>query len=154
MKSPSKSPQKQLSSGFRFIDHTADVVIEAWGSTVEEAFEQAGYGYFTMLLNPKTITPTDRYIVELEGHSLETLLYKWIEEFIFLLDAESLVCTNLKVHSINSNTSPIQLKGQCDTESFDPAKHEAETEVKAITFAELKITQTKDETRIRYTLDL
>ncbi|MHA2060031.1 MAG: archease [Candidatus Ranarchaeia archaeon] len=154
MKPSTKSPRKLRLPGFRFLDHTADVIIEAWGPTVEKAFEQAGYGFYTVLLNPKKITPTGNYEVELEGHSLETLLYRWIEEFIFLLDAEGLVCTDLEISSINHQTSPVVLKGRCGTESFDSIKHEARAEVKAMTFAELKITQTQDETLLRFTLDL
>ena len=40
MKNSSKTPIEKTPSGFRFLDHTADTVIEAWGSSIEDAFEQ------------------------------------------------------------------------------------------------------------------
>ena len=145
---------KQQSSGFRFLDHTADIIIEAWGPTLNSVFEQAGYGFFTVLLDPKNITPSGTHEIEIEAHSIETLLYKWIEEFIFLFDAEQLVCTNIKVQSIETHAPTKVLRGTCGTEIFDPKKHEAKAEVKAMTFAEMKITQAKDEILVKFTLDL
>ena len=37
--------------GFRFLDHTADVSVESWGSNLEEAFSQTALSLMT------TITP-------------------------------------------------------------------------------------------------
>ena len=43
---------KRPSTGYEYLDHTADVQLHAWGPTIKEAFEQcakAMFGYITEL---------------------------------------------------------------------------------------------------------
>ena len=36
--------------GFRFLEHVSDVLIEAWGETLEEAFKQAAKAFFETMV--------------------------------------------------------------------------------------------------------
>jgi SHS2 domain-containing protein len=58
------------------------------------------------------------------------------------------------VLSIETTDEGYHAKGKAWGEEIDLEKHETRTEVKAMTYADLKIEQHDDETRIWFTLDL
>ncbi|MEM4679195.1 MAG: archease, partial [Candidatus Jordarchaeales archaeon] len=82
---------------FRFLEHTADVKIEAEGKTLEEAFEEAARGLYELMTDISKVTPVVEKKIEVEGSDLENLLYNWLEEFIYLTDSERLVFSDFKV---------------------------------------------------------
>ena len=43
--------------GFRFLEHTADIYVEAHGKTLEEAFEEAALAMFESMTDTKNILP-------------------------------------------------------------------------------------------------
>ena len=106
------------------------------------------------MLSPKKITPSESRTIRLEAPSLEALLYKWVEEFIYLIDAEQLVCTDIDVQNICFTPPLVTLEATCKTEPIDPQKHALKTHVKAMTYANLSIAYTKYQSKIRYTLDI
>ena len=61
-----RSDDSSSSSGFAYLDHTADVWVHAWGSTVEQAFEQCVYGLMdTMIENFHAIEETTSHPIEI-----------------------------------------------------------------------------------------
>ena len=41
--------------GYKFKDHTADVLFEAYGKSLNEVFENSAYAFFDMTANRKTV---------------------------------------------------------------------------------------------------
>ena len=53
-------------AGFRFLEHTADVQIESWGPTLEEAFSQTALSLMaTITPNINIISPNIQKIMEI-----------------------------------------------------------------------------------------
>ena len=140
--------------GFKFIEHTADIIIEAWGETLERAFEDAARATFEVMTDTKSIEPRVERRVEVEGFDLENLLLRWIEELLILFDSESLLLGEFRVDEIAKSQDGYKLKATVKGEKFNPEKHESRTHVKAITYAQMKIWKDNNTWHVRFTLDI
>ena len=85
------------SAGFVEIEHTADRAIEAWGSTPGELFEQAARGLFSLLSEEDAPGPLAYRQVELEVPDLETALVDWLNELLYLSEAEGEMFADFQV---------------------------------------------------------
>lgn len=140
--------------GFDHLEHTADVLIEALGRTLEEAFEYSALGVYEVITNTKKVKPKTRIDVEVEGDDLENLLYKWIEELLIYTDAEGMVFSIFKICKILKDKDRYKLVASAWGEKFDPEIHEERTIVKAMTYAQMSIENVGDCWRIQFVVDI
>jgi SHS2 domain-containing protein len=140
--------------GFKFHEHTADITLECWAPTLKQAFEEAALGAFEVILDTSTVEPLYPIEIDLRGIDLEELLVEWIGQLIALIDIESSFYSKFEVSSINQESKGFSMKGQAWGEPINLEKHETRTEVKAMTYADLKIIQESEKTTIWFTLDL
>jgi len=142
-------------AGYRWLDHTADVLIHSWGKGLESAFEQTAYGLM------ETITPDLSKIsievekkIKIEAEDKEALLFDFLSEFLFIFDVEDLVFSEVKVHSIELIEGRYELRASLKGEIFNKDKHEVGTEVKAITYSFLEINEGTDKVDIKMVFDI
>ncbi len=140
---------------FRFLEHTADVKIEAEGETVEEAFEEAAKALYELMTDTSKIEPRVEKKITVEGEDLESLLYNWLEEFIYLTDAERLVFSEVNIEEVKKESDGrYKLTATAKGEKFDHNKHVSKTEVKAATYHEMEINIKNDSVRLIFVLDI
>ena len=140
--------------GFRFHEHTADITLECWAPTLKQAFEEAARGAFEVILDTSTVEPLHPIDINLRGIDLEELLVEWVGRLIALIDIESSFYSKFEISSITQESEGFILKGQAWGEPINHEKHDTRTEVKAMTYADLKINQEPKKTTIWFTLDL
>jgi len=138
---------------FDYEDHTSDIVVKAWGETLEKAFECAAIGVAEIMVNRETLEGKERKKVIVAGYDLENLLYRWIEEIIYLFDSQGFLVKEAKVNRISGDVEPI-LEGELIGERYNPAKHEARTHVKAATYSLMEIEKEDSIWRVRLTVDI
>jgi len=143
-----------MDHGFRFHDHTADITIECWAPTLVTAFEEAALATFEVILDTSTVTPTESAEIETRGYDMEELLVEWIGHLIALIDITDRSYSKFKVDTITKDGEEYMLKGRAFGETIDFDKHDTRTEVKAMTYADMKIDQQADKTTLCFTLDL
>ena len=143
-----------MERGFRFHDHTADITVECWGPTLEAAFEEAGLATFEVILDASTVSPLESAEIETRGYDLEELLVEWVGHLIALIDITGRFYSKFEVDSISQENEEYVLKGRALGEKIDFDKHDTKTEVKAMTYADMKIDQQPDKTTLYFTLDL
>ncbi|MFB0560577.1 MAG: archease [Candidatus Lokiarchaeia archaeon] len=141
-------------SGYRFLEHTADIKVKAYGKTLNEAFQEAARALFEVMTDTSKIYPNIRRKIDVEAEDLEALLYVWLEEFIYLFDSEGLVFSEFKVESIQQTEGRYKLEGEAHGEEFDEEKHPQRTEIKAITYHEMKIKQAPEKTVLEFVFDI
>jgi SHS2 domain-containing protein len=129
--------------GFKYHDHPADITVECWASTLEQAFEEAALGALEVILDTSTVEPNDSVDVNVQGIDLEELLVEWIGHLIALIDINSQFYSKFEVLEIAENP-----------EGFTLERHDTRTEVKAMTYADMSIEQEAERTTLRFTLDL
>nr|MDO8080696.1 archease [Candidatus Freyarchaeota archaeon] len=141
-------------TGYRFLEHTADVKVEAYGKTINEAFKEAARALSEVMTDTSKIRPFIRRKIEVEAEDLQALLYEWLEKFIYLFDSEGLVFSEFNVESIQQVEGRLKLKGEAVGEEFDEEKHPQRTAIKAATYHEMKIKQSPKKTILEFVLDI
>ncbi len=94
---------------------------------------------FGVIIFNATLQPERRVDIELESEGLENLLYDYLSELLYLFEVEEIVFGQFKVDSIERTNSGYVLKGRASGESIDTERHNFETEVKAVTYHQLKV---------------
>ena len=140
--------------GFDHLEHTADVLVEARGSSLSEAFETAALATYEVMTDTSRVEPRVRVEVEVEGYDLFNLLYRWIEELIAHTDSRRLVFSKFKVKEIEIGQDYARLKAEAWGEEFNPEKHPSRTVVKAMTYAQMSMREDSGCWTIRFVVDI
>ncbi|XP_032058286.1 protein archease isoform X2 [Anas acuta] len=82
-----KAKYPPLNKKYEYLDHTADVQLHAWGDTLEEAFEQCVMAMFGYMTDTETVEPLDTVEVEAEGHDMLSLLFHFLDEWLYKFSA-------------------------------------------------------------------
>ncbi|MCS7111620.1 MAG: archease [Ignisphaera sp.] len=129
--------------GFKFLPHTADVMIKSWGNSLEEAFSTAAKALFEIITDTNSVAPSSEVDLKVCGYDLENLLYRWLEELLYYHDSRNMVFSKFQVEYIKEERSSDErqycLYGRALGEEFNKDKHESRTVVKAITYHQMKI---------------
>jgi len=120
---------------FDIIDHTADVGITAYGEDIKQLFCNAALALFSLMTDVQSIRGKIQHRVEINSESRDNLLVEWLNELIYLFDAEHLLFNHFEIESLDNN----QLKATCYGEKLDPARHRIKTGVKAATYYMLEV---------------
>jgi SHS2 domain-containing protein len=124
---------------FEFVDRvTSDLSFVAWGPTLEALFAAAAKALLAATVeDPARVAPRVRRKVLLEEPDLELLLLRFLNELVYLRDAEQLLLRprHLRV-SVNDVT---HLEAELVGEAIDAERHRMDIEVKAVTAHGLRI---------------
>ncbi|GMH38738.1 hypothetical protein BSKO_06622 [Bryopsis sp. KO-2023] len=138
---------------FEYLDHTADVQIHSWGRDVSEAFAQAALGMFNYMTPLDGIRPkASECTIEAEGHDMMSLLFAFLDEFLFVFHTEFLVCNEVEVLEFDRENWKIRASGS--GERFDRERHESGTEVKAITYSAMQIHESEGDAEVFVIVDI
>lgn len=128
------------------MDHTADVQLHSYGETLKEAFEQVGMAMFGYMTELDTVEILEKHEIEAESEDLEGLLFRFLDELLFLFSAEPfIICKKLVITELDLVN--FKIKCNCFGEVFDLKKHPQGTEVKAITYSAMQIVQKPEDKR-------
>lgn len=119
---------------YRTLEHTADLMIKAWGTTLEECFANAAFGMVDQIVDASSAEEREEVDIEVEGEGKEELLYNFLSEVLFIFDAKRLVLGRFDVKIL-----PGRLTAKAWGERFDREKHSPKQEIKAVTYHELKV---------------
>jgi SHS2 domain-containing protein len=142
-----------LAGGYRFLDHMTDAVIEAYGTTLEEAFENAAMALCDTMIDLKTVRPKREIKFSTKGDDLHSLLFNWLDKVMLLLVADGIAMSEFSV-KIKQHNNDYLLEGTTRGEPLQLDRHHYKVEIKAVTYHEMDIKQEKDMTTARFLLDL
>lgn len=118
---------------FEFFDVTADAGFWAYGSTLEESYENAGLAMFEIMTDTAQVSPVVKKEFTIKSEDKVSLLYDWLEELLFLHDVEFILFSKFKV-SITPLEEGYKLKAEVWGDEINREIHEQRNEVKAVTF--------------------
>jgi len=90
---------------FKFLEHTADIKFQAFGENLEKAFENAALALKKAISGETEILEKEEKKIRVEGKDFESLLYNFLEEFLFLVDAENFLFSKIKNLEISKDIS-------------------------------------------------
>ncbi|MBI4010501.1 MAG: archease [Candidatus Aenigmarchaeota archaeon] len=131
---------------FKFLEDIAiaDVAFEATGKTLKELLESAALAVTnTMVKDLDAIEQEVEKKFKVEGEDPEKLLFNFLQELIFLKDAELLLFNKFELDVIPEKNR-FQLSVKAYGEKLDMKKHELLVDVKAVSMHNFKIEETKD----------
>ncbi len=120
---------------FEVVDHTADIGLIAYGSTLEEVFVNAAYGMFSLIADLDQVQERIHREIETEAPDQGELLVTWLNELLYFFDAESLLFKRFEILRLDQTW----LQAQAFGEKVDPTRHRVKTAVKAATYHLLKL---------------
>ncbi|MBN2421570.1 archease [Candidatus Woesearchaeota archaeon] len=135
-----------------FLEHTADAKFQAFGKTMEEAFSNAAIALTDVVINQEQVTPTSKKSITIKSETLQSLLYDFLEKVLILMDQEHFVVA--KVDSITITRSNGHYLSAVLSGDLGLEKYEYKTQVKAITYNEMKIEDKPGECMVQVVVDI
>ena len=124
-----------MQPGYRILDHTADVGLEARGADLAELFSNAARGMFAIIGCPDMIRPSKELLVKADADNLENLLVNWLSELLYLSATQGILFCRFDIAQIDQQHISAKALG----EPIDPSRHELYAEIKAVTYHDLKV---------------
>ncbi len=125
---------------FEFFEHTADLGLRARSADLNGLFAEAARALFSAVVEDLgTVVASQRLEVRIAGTDREYLLFDWLRTLLYHFDAEHLLFSRFE-----ATVGDGGMVGEAWGEPMDPARHEPNHEVKAITYHGLKVEKTAD----------
>lgn len=119
---------------FRYLEHEADVGLEADGSTLEEAFSEGAKATFNVMTDIKEVSPKKSLDIFCEADSIPNLFIQWLNELLSQADLKSMFFSRFEIRDIRQADGRYELKAVAYGEAIDQKKHTLKTEAKAATY--------------------
>lgn len=157
-----------LSNRFEFLDHTADVQIRAWGDDLKEAFENAAIAMTAYITDLDTVEMLTKETIKVEADDLLGLFYRFLDSVLFLFNASPFLLSKrvriLKFERPKDDkdqgmgdtegNSEYLIEAECYGEPFSMAKHPQGTEIKAVTYSNMKIFDEDTRHEVLFIIDI
>nr|CAD7577434.1 unnamed protein product [Timema californicum] len=127
--------------------------IHAWGDSLEEAFEQSAMAMFAYMTEIEYVQMTESQDIEAEGHDILSLLFHFLDEFLFLFCAEPFFIAR-KVKILEFDRENFRIKARGYGEEFVIGKHPQGTEVKAITYSNMQVHENEGHCELFVIIDI
>jgi SHS2 domain-containing protein len=115
---------------FSMASHTADLAVNVYGSDMPGLLANAAHALNSIAFARLDVTPGLERMVRLESVDDDTLLIDWLNELIYMLDAEQTVFSEF--HVVGHSTGHAEIL--CHGEALDLTRHVLAREVKAATY--------------------
>jgi SHS2 domain-containing protein len=135
---------------YQMIDHTGDIGIVVRAPDARSLYERAALALFDILTDLGQVRGTDPLEVEVSARDREELMVRWLAELLFLHETRRLMFGRFDVREIGEQ----ELKAKAWCEPFDPARHVVLTELKAVTYHELLVSEDRDGWSARVIFDV
>jgi SHS2 domain-containing protein len=119
--------------------HEADIGVRGYGASMDEAFEQAALALAGVVTDPASVKPLDPVSIRCEAPDPEILLVDWLGSVIYEMSVRKVVFGRFEVRIAGR-----ELIGAAWGEPVDIRRHQPAVEVKAATYAELRVAREGD----------
>jgi SHS2 domain-containing protein len=136
-------------SGFRELDHSGDIGLELWGTSLAELLASATRG-LCALMTWSAVEPDSSRQIEIEATDPEDLLVDWLSALILCS------ATHAELYARADVTVSVDgvVNGVLHAQPLDPARHALRFDVKAATYHSILLEQTASGYHARVVFDL
>ena len=139
---------------FKFLEHTADAYVEAYGTSLEKAFENAALATFDVMTEIDKVEAKIEEDLEVEAPDEYALLYSWLEELLVKFELTGKLYSRFKIWHIRKTPVGLKLKAKAWGELYDPKKHPTKVGIKSATFHRMEIVEKPKSVTLRFILDV
>lgn len=123
---------------YKFLKHTGDIKFQAFGKTEKEMFENAALALKKIMIKNIKIKSVIKKKIKVQGGDKEGLLYNFLEEFLFLLDSEDFLLSEISKIKIKDKELETEIEGD------NAENYRFKNDVKAITYNEMFVKKEKN----------
>lgn len=116
------------------VDHTADMMVRAFGETLEECYANAGYALFDQTVDLSGIGTSEETEFRVSGIDDEDRLYSLLSELLFIEDCDNLILKEIEVE-FDGDDVVCRDRG----ETLDRSRHRIRSEIKAVTYHMMEV---------------
>src|SRR3989344_5853648 len=120
------------SKKFEFLEHTADVKFRVYGKSLRHIFSNCALAISQIISRGKKIKAVKKKEFSVSGRDYEAMLYNFVDELIYLLDAESFVVSRADV-SFDEDKVNVTVYGD------DASRYNDLDAIKSATYAEMYV---------------
>ena len=135
-------------SGYRFLDHTADILMEAWAPDEAGLLAIAAAGVVNAMTEGASVGDADSVTLEAEGLDPEDRLVTWLNEIIALAVCDGFLY--LSAHVVLRGETELTATIRGESGGSDHIR----TELKSATYHDLTLEETADGWRCRVVIDV
>ncbi len=139
---------------FRFLEHTADAYIEAYGASLEEAFENAAAAMTDVMTELEKVEAKTEETFMVEAQDEPALLYSWLEELLLEFELKDKLYSRFEVSCIEETSEGFRLRAKAWGEKYDPERHPSKVGIKAATYHQMEILKDPKSVTLRFILDI
>ncbi len=132
---------------YEFLEHTADIKFKVYAKTLERVFENTAEAISEILSRSDEVKNVGMKKIEISGKDNPGLLYNFIDELIYLLDAEQFIVAKAKV-KISGKKLTANIYGD------DALKYPGLDHIKAATYAEMYVKEKKGNWEAQVVVDV
>lgn len=134
---------------YRLVDHTADYAIEVTGDDLKSLFLNCAYALFDILYETGNAKSQKSYKIRAKGSSKEELLINFLRELFFKFEINSVIFKEIHIGDLTKDEVVAEAFG----EEFDEGRHKLRTEIKAVTYHNVKIEKKGDKLKVIIVFD-
>ncbi|MCX6770426.1 MAG: archease [Candidatus Micrarchaeota archaeon] len=132
------------SEKYRFLEHTADIMFEAYGKSYEEALQNAAHAMFSVF---GAAGESERATFLVTAHNIEELTVQALADMLAYMDTGEIIFSRACVLEYDEKRHAVKI------EAFGEKKRPRDS-VKAVTYHELMVSHGKEGWTIRILLDV
>jgi SHS2 domain-containing protein len=129
------SAEHKMPEWLKFVDHTADAGIVVEATDLARLFERAAWGMFSVTTDVAAVRATETSHISIDAPDRVVLLVRWLSELNYRHVTEHRIFSKFEVVTLSEQHLEANISG----EIFDPARHAIFTEIKAVTFHDLRL---------------
>ena len=141
---------------YRYLEEigTADIAFEAIGRDLPELFRDAADATMNVMIdNLEAIESRETRTIELLSDQIDMLLFDFLQELIYLKDAERLLL-RIRRAQVHEKDEKYFLNAEVAGEPLDAARHHQRADVKAVTLHDFSVEKKNGDWRARVMLDI
>ncbi len=104
---------------YKFLEHTADAYIAAYGQDLAQAFVNAAVAMFDVMTEVEKINPLTEDRVEAHGHDEQELLYSWLEALLVKSETNGMLYSKFEISELGQDSKGFHLEAGIWGEKFD-----------------------------------
>ncbi len=141
---------------YKFLEHTADIKIEASSTSLEKAFLSSALALKESMSGKISIKAKIKKQINIAAKDNERLLYDFLESFLYFLDAEDFVFSKITSLKIKEDKSQKRIGLKAEILGDKASNYSFSNNVKAITYNQMSIKQNKAKKQviIQFVLDV
>ncbi len=135
---------------FKYINNIADIELLITAPDEKSLVLEAVSAFYEVIVEKENITSERKIQLEINGQTLEDLLYSLFNELIYLFDTGGFLCRSAVIDEKKPGSIIISLEG----EDFDKKRHNIKNIIKAVTLHNFNISCSNSRFYLRTVFDI